>query len=193
MLCAIAHGCSSDSGAREPPSAPSEKAAPVLRSDVNSVTRDAGAADAAAAWTQFSRRDDVPLCLFARYADWGQAQLVGDAKQQVSLKARRPLYFGEYVPGRADPECVRRVTLQCWADVEGTSITVHTRLSGEQQAAHPCANNCKPSTAACETPPLKAGVYTITHGAQQRTIRIPGAVQPACLQEDTGADAALGH
>jgi hypothetical protein len=142
---------------------------------------DAGVADAGAAWTPFARRDDIPICLLARSEDWFEAQYLRDVKQKVSLKAGRPLYFGAYAPGCSDPECIRRVTLQCWADVEGKSITLSTRFSGERRLEHPCTDNCRPDAAACETPPLAAGTYVLKHGAQQRTIRIPSQVNPACL------------
>jgi hypothetical protein len=183
LFGAIACGGSGDSGAREPDSAPKAEVLAVRGDGGDDAPADAGTGDAAPAWTQFARRDDVPLCLFTRYEDWGHAQFLGQAKQKVALKAGRPLYFGTYAPGCADPECVRRVTLQCWADVEGKTITVSTRFSGERQLAHPCANNCQPDTAACETPPLKAGTYTLIHGTQQRTLRVPGVADPACLPE----------
>lgn len=179
LLCAIVCGCGRDEIAHESAGPTSERLA--ARSEGSGAAADASAADAGAAWTPFSRQNDVPICLFARYADWGNAQLLADAKQKVSLKAGRPLYFGAYVPGCADPACIRRVTLQCWAEVEGRSITLQTRFSGEQQPEQSCTKDCQPATAACETPKLKAGTYTLTHGAQQRTIRIPGLQEPACF------------
>jgi hypothetical protein len=175
LVCAAACSSSEQFPEREPARSSSALATPA---DAGAV--DARANDAAPAWTAFSRRDDVPLCMFARHEDWHEAQLLSAVKAKTSLKAGKPFYFGAYAPGCADPECVRLITLQCWADVEGNSITVHTRFSGEQQVAHACEKNCEPASAACPTPPLKAGVYTITHGAQQRTIRIPG-VHPACF------------
>lgn len=177
-LCAVAYGCEKERSERAPAS---ESAAALAAPNGGGEAGDAGAGDAASAWTPFARSDDVPLCMFARYEDWGDAQFLSNAKQKVALKAGRRLYLGAYVPGCADPECVRRVTLQCWTDVQGKSITVHTRFSGQQQLDHPCANDCKPSSAACETPPLVSGVYTLTHGGQQRTIRIPGVQEPACF------------
>lgn len=181
-VCFVLLGAIACGGGREPPDTSS--AAPLTVRDAASEVDAAAAAAPAPVWTPFARRDDVPICLFARYEDWGaDAQYLRDAKQKVTLKAGAPLYFGAYGPGCADPECVRKVTLQCWADVEGKSITVNTRYSGERQLEHACTDNCQAHTAACETPPLPAGKYTLKHGAQQRTIRVPGVVDPACLPE----------
>jgi hypothetical protein len=176
LVCALACSPREQLQEREPTRSSSGLAA---RGDGGG--NDASASDAASAWSQFSRHDDVPLCLFARHEDWWNAQFLGDVKEKVSLKAGGKLYLGAYAPGCADPDCIRRITLQCWADVEGKTITVHTRFSGEQQAEQLCQNNCQPASAACNTPGLTAGVYTITHGARQRTIRIPGLQQPACF------------
>jgi len=132
-------------------------------------------------WERFEREDDVPYCLFARYEDWSAAQYVKDAKPKTTLKADEELHIGVYAPRCAHPDCTRMVNMQCWADVVGTTITLHSRYNGQHFPANTCTKDCEPDTAACNTPALPAGTYTIVHGEHKKTIRIPGVVKPSCV------------
>jgi hypothetical protein len=193
LLCALAWGCSqgskSQQAAREQAQDPAASASPLGVRDASResepVDSAAGSAapaeDAGLPWTAFARSDDVPICVFARYADWGKAQFLKDAKAKVSLKPGKELHFGTYVPGCASRECVRKVTLQCWVDVAGTALTMHTRFSGDERVGSTCSEGCEAMTAACNTPALPAGTYTLTHGDRTHTIRIPGVLHPACF------------
>jgi hypothetical protein len=133
-----------------------------------------------AGWTRFARQNDVPLCLFARYENWYEAKFQADVKDKVSLKAGQELHFGTYAPGCAGRDCLREVTLQCWVDMDGKAITVHTRFSGLQNLANTCSEECQSTTAQCNTPELPAGTYTLTYGDRKQTLRIPGVVRKAC-------------
>jgi hypothetical protein len=115
------------------------------------------------------------------YTAWDDAQLLQNVKPKISLKAGRELIFATYAPGCASLECLRKVTLQCWVDVAGTALTVNTRFSGEEVVGKTCTKDCEETTASCRTPALHPGTYTLTYGGRQKTIRIPGVVQPTCL------------
>jgi hypothetical protein len=187
-LLAFVSGC--DKGEPEPQFPPlnearSEKLAPPAGDSAApsapAVSGDAGARVPADGWLHFERQDDIPYCLFSRYADWGDAQYVKDAKPKTLLKAGEELHIGVYAPRCAHPDCTRRVNMQCWADVVGTTITLHSRYNGEHYPANTCTKDCEPDTAACSTPPLPAGTYTIEYGAHKKSVRIPGVVKPTCV------------
>lgn len=133
------------------------------------------------AWASFSREDDIPFCLLEKYADWGEVQYLKDAKPKANLKADAELHIGVYAPRCAHPDCTKRVNMQCWAEVEGETITLHSRYNGMHNPANTCTKDCEPDTAACNTPPLKAGNYTIQYGAFSKKLRIPSVVKPTCI------------
>jgi hypothetical protein len=132
-------------------------------------------------WPAFNRRDDVPVCLFADSDQWWSAKFLKDVKKSVSLRADRELVLGTYAPGCASKECVLEPTLQCWVDVDGKVLTVHTKYSGWRHADRKCSSECESVTAECETAALAAGTYTLVYGARKKTVRIPSVVRPACF------------
>lgn len=201
LFLALACGCSKESSPapankdnQEPASASSASPLSNTREDAGSdppsaapaAVGDAGAsADAAGAasavWTPFSRKDDIPLCVLANYQQWDKTQFLNEVKPKVSVKAGHELQFGTYAPGCAGLDCIRKVTMQCWIDVAGFTLTAHTRFSGEEVVGSTCTTNCEATTAACNTPALKAGTYTLTYGERQTTIRVPSVLHPACI------------
>lgn len=146
---------------------------------------DAGApvaAPAPADWTHFSVKNDVPLCVFADYEQYGKASFLKDVKRTVKLKAHAPAVFGLYTVGCASEECLRLPGMQCWAEVEGQSITVESRFNGERRNGVTCTKDCESVTAACDTPNLAPGTYTLRYGDLSTTIKVPGTLRPACLK-----------
>jgi hypothetical protein len=194
VCCALAAACSRESSSQvegpaaahtTPPAAASATIADAASAvEAREPSAEGGSAaelaQAFAVWTPFSRKDEVPFCVFANYDDWVKAEFVEQAKPKVSLKAGNEVHFGVYAPGCAGVDCIRLATLQCWVDLAGTSITLHTRFSGEENKKNTCVKDCQPTTASCNTPALKPGAYTIKYGAREHTLRIPG-VQPACI------------
>ena len=135
-------------------------------------------------WTWFSRRDDVPLCAFSSYREYERASFLKDVKRTAQLRSNAILVFGTYGPGCASRDCIRVPTLQCWTELEGRTITVHTRYSGQHRAEAVCKSNCEAVHAACETPELEAGGYTLKYGDRTRSLKVPGALRPSCVLDD---------
>lgn len=132
-------------------------------------------------WTRFKRSDATPLCLFTSYEQWWHTQFLKDVKKSIPLREGRELFFGAYAPGCASLECIREPSIQCWLEVEGQTITVHTLYSGHQRDPTACGEKCESVTAECRTGPLAAGTYTLRYGAMTQTLRVPSVVRPTCI------------
>lgn len=161
------------------------QAAPPSAAQAVEAAVDAGAPTAAAEpgqWTHFSVRNEVPLCVFADYDQYGKAPFLKDVRRTVKLKAHEPVVFGLYITGCASKECILRPGMQCWAEVEGQSITVESRYNGEQNNGVKCTKDCESLTAACDTPNLPPGTYTLHYGGVTTKIKVPGTLRPACLK-----------
>jgi len=132
-------------------------------------------------WAHFSIKNQAPLCVFADYDQYEAADFLKDVKRTVKLRAHEQLVFGIYGFGCASKECVSRPGLQCWAEVDGQNITVQSRYNGEQRVGAKCTKDCESVTAACDTPVLLPGTYTLHYGDSTTTIKVPGTLRPACL------------
>jgi hypothetical protein len=141
----------------------------------------ASAPDAGERWVSFAYKNEVPACAFAEYEQFDKAPFFKDVKQTVTLRAKVPVVFGVYGFGCASPDCVRRPTLQCWTEVEGKTIKVESRYSGEQRVGATCTTQCEQVTADCATPELAPGTYTVQYGAQTTKLKVPGTFRPSCL------------
>jgi hypothetical protein len=69
----------------------------------------------------------------------------------------------------------------CEASVDGTEITVESwlRITPSSQDVS-CADMCQPLAAECETPPLPAGDYTLTHGEYSLQFTVGAQNLKAC-------------
>lgn len=161
------------------------QAAPESAPQVVEPPADAGplpAAAAAAEWTHFSLKNEVPLCVLADMAQYDKAPFLKDVKRTVKTRAHVPLVLAVYGPGCAGAECVRGAGMQCWAEVDGQSITVQSRYNGEQHVGVTCTKDCESVMAACDTPNLLPGTYTLQYGDTTTTIKVPGTLRPACIK-----------
>jgi hypothetical protein len=139
-------------------------------------------ADAAGEWTHFSVKNEVPLCVIADYEEYAKTPLLKDVKRVVKLKAYEPVVFALYTAGCASKECIDRPGMQCWAELEGQTITVESRYNGEQHTGVTCTKDCESVTAACDTPNLDPGTYTLRYGDTTTTFKVPGTLRPACFK-----------
>ena len=151
---------------------------------VSAAESDASSSDADAStdsFREFARQDDVPVCLFTTWRDWEQTEFISQVKP-ASLRTDHAINFGVFAPGCAAPECVRDPTMQCWADVEGSVITLHTRYSGWEKPGATCTSDCAPVSAQCNTPLMPKGEYTIVYADQKWKVRVPSVFKPGCLK-----------
>jgi len=168
-----------DAGQAAPESAPQVVEPPLVAG-----AADAGAAPAAAAveWTHFAVKNELPLCVLANYEEYHKTNFLKDVKRTVKTRAHVPIVFGVYGPDCASQECVGRPGMQCWAEVDGQSITVESRYNGERRVGKTCTKDCESVMAACDTPNLLPGTYTLHYGDTTTTIKVPGTLRPACIK-----------
>jgi hypothetical protein len=139
------------------------------------------APDGGSTWAHFSLKNQVPLCIFADYEQYERAPFLKDVKKTARTRPHVPVVFGVYGLGCASLRCVQAPTLQCWAEVEGQDIKVQTRYSGVHSVGTTCRTDCESVTAACDTPNLLPGRYTLHYGDKRVSLQIPGPHHPACL------------
>jgi hypothetical protein len=163
-----------------PPSAPEHAPAPSSTRDGDGAVG-TNAADAGAnAWRQVSRKDDLPVCLFPNWLEWQKAEFMHQVKPSASLRVGHAIHFGVYGPGCAAPECVRDPALQCWTEIEGNVVTLHTRYSAFENPEATCTSDCLAVYAQCNTPQLGKGEYVVVYGDDKWKVRVPSVVRPAC-------------
>jgi hypothetical protein len=132
-------------------------------------------------WAHFASKNEVPLCVFADYPQYEKTNFLKDVKRTVKTRAHDQLVFGVYAPTCASKECVSRPGMQCWAEIEDHTITVQSRYNGEQRVGATCTKDCESVMAACDTPVLLPGTYTLHYGDTTTTIKVPGTLRPACI------------
>jgi hypothetical protein len=162
------------------PSAPAPAAPNSDAANSDAGSDDAGSIDADG-WRHFARQDDVPVCLFTTWRDWEQTPFISQVKP-ATLRTDHAINFGVFAPGCAAPECERDQTMQCWADVEGSQITLHTRYSGWEKPGATCTTGCATVNAQCNTPLMPKGDYTIVYAGKTWKVRVPSVIKPGCLK-----------
>ena len=151
------------------------------------ATLDAGAADAAVEsdegeWAPFARQNDVPLCVFPDYEQLDKVEFLRDAPKATTFRANERVLFSVFGTGCASRACIRRPTLQCWAEVEGNDIKLESRYSGEQRVGAKCKTDCEVVQADCETLSLPPGTYTLHYAGKKTKLKLPGTLRPACIR-----------
>lgn len=166
----------------EPAASHSPVVAPVDAEAERGASADAGA-DIESEWVHFSRRDDVPLCVFKNDEARYKLLTLADVKTQA-LRPGGDLVFGVFGPDCANEECVKLVNLQCWVELEGKRIVVHSRYHGERRRDRVCSENCEPVTAGCPIPELARGSYEVSYGDRTYSLKIPSVMRSPCLRTD---------
>lgn len=189
-LAILSMGCSkrdADGVRNEAPPARSEQPSSiVVGSSIEAgvpASAPAATVDARPAWQRFLQKDLVPLCVFPSDEARIQAPFLKDVKKQ-SLRPGSTLVFGAFAPGCASEECITRPTLQCWAELDGEQIVVHSRYSGEQAVGRVCTDKCEPVTAGCPLPELRAGTYTVRYGDRTMALKIPSTLRSPCVSAE---------
>jgi hypothetical protein len=153
-----------------PPAAPVEPAEPT------------GPTDDTPGWSRLRLEDSVPLCVFADNRERAAARSIELVKKQT-LREDAPVTFGVFGPGCLNKACDDKPLLQCWADREGDTITVHSRYSSLHKDSSTCTKDCVPVGASCDSPALAAGKYTVQYGDKTYKLQIPSLVRKPCLNE----------
>lgn len=135
----------------------------------------------AVGWDKLRFEDEVPLCVFSDHEHRDAADFLKDVRKQT-LKANTQIVFGAFAPDCMAEACHAVPTLQCWVEpgTEPNALIVHSRFSYEHKQGSVCTTDCRPITAGCETPLLKAGTYSVTYGARVFKVRIPSVVSKPC-------------
>ena len=127
----------------------------------------------------------MPLCVFPSYQAREASPPFPNVKKQT-LKANAPVVFGVYGPWCLNVACDERLLVQCWSERDGATLTVHTRFASLHKDGSECTTDCMVLDAACETPPLEAGEYTIRHGDKTYPLKIPSVVRSPCFDPKAG-------
>ncbi|MET0386999.1 MAG: hypothetical protein ABW321_13620 [Polyangiales bacterium] len=135
-----------------------------------------------AGWTKIISQDEVPLCVFSSYTEHEKAKLIEQVSPQ-KLVAKEPAFVGAYAPGCVNEQCDDLPSLQCWVDrgEDEHTLVVHSKYVRYHKDGSTCGDNCRTVTAACPTPALAAGKYTIKHGSQTFSLKIPSQLKDPCF------------
>ena len=131
-------------------------------------------------WSKVSLEDTLPLCVFSSYEERSATVAFPKAKKQ-KLDANAPVVFGIFPPWCVNDACDDRTLLQCWTERDGPTLTVHSRFASHRKDGAACAKDCLQVEAACETPPLEPGQYTVRHGDKSYSLKIPSVLKAPCF------------
>lgn len=161
---------------------PADAGGPSELAPLDAAAADAAAEDGGEQWVPFARRNDVPLCVFPDYEQLDKVEFLKDAPKATTFRANERVLFSVFGPGCASRACIRRPTLQCWAEVEGNDIKLESRYSGEQRVGAKCKTDCEVVQADCETLSLPPGTYTLHYAGKKTKLKLPGSLRPACIR-----------
>ncbi len=81
--------------------------------------------------------------------------------------------------------CTSDLTTSCTATVDGDRIIVESLAEWDREDSGLwsgwCSDNCNYPSTTCDTPPLFADDYILSHGEGTLAFTVPGTVDPACL------------
>jgi hypothetical protein len=124
--------------------------------------------------------DVSPLCLFPDVQAWFAAKHLRDVGPQ-RLRAAEPVVIGAFGPWCVHESCDQRPSLQCSVERTDDTLVVRSRYWGEHKDGSRCTTDCRSITASCQTPPLEAGTYTIRHGVEAFTFKVPSTLSAPCF------------
>jgi hypothetical protein len=161
-----------------PPAAP---AVPAPDAATSASSDEVGPDGLRPGWTKVLRRDSAPVCVFASALEREKNQVLAKVKKQT-LKANTKLTFGVFPPWCLNEACDENAYLQCWVDREDdNTLVMNTRFASYRKDGADCTDGCMEIDAACETPELPPGKYTVRHGDKTYKLRIPGVLLDPCF------------
>jgi hypothetical protein len=135
-------------------------------------------------WSKVALDSQLPVCVFPGYEEHHRAQFIEQVEKQ-KLPAKETVVFGVYAGWCVNEACDGLPSLQCSVDREGNTLKLRSRYWGYRKDGSTCEGvPCRPVTAACETPELEPGVYTVQHGERSFELRIPSVLRSPCYFTD---------
>lgn len=133
-------------------------------------------------WSKQTLDDTLPLCVFSDAEAREAAQFIEQVKSP-KLAANHSLVFGAFAPHCINEACDDLATLQCSVRREGTTLTVTAHYWAYHKEGSSCSEECAEITAACETPPLEPGKYTVRYGNETYSLQVPSRLRAPCLNQ----------
>jgi hypothetical protein len=131
-------------------------------------------------WSKLELHDSVPLCVFSDYKERDKALFIAQVTKQT-LRANATLTFGVFPQGCLNNACDDKTMLQCWIERDGDTLIAHSRFASFHKDGSTCTKDCLEVDAACETPALAPGEYTLRYGAKRFKLQIPSVVRSPCF------------
>jgi hypothetical protein len=135
-------------------------------------------------WSKVDADNQLPLCVFPGYEEHYGAQFLEQVEKQ-KLPANHSVVIGVYAGWCVNEACDGLPSLQCSIKREGNVLTLRSHYWGYRKNGSTCEGvPCRPVSAACETPSLEPGVYTVQHGERSFELRIPSVLRSPCYFTD---------
>jgi hypothetical protein len=125
-------------------------------------------------------KDEGKVCLFPEGAQ-GQNPFMRPT-DSATYPADRALLVTVMAPICLSSSCSKDPKAQCTATLKGNVIEV-TSTASVREEGNSCTADCGALQARCSTPPLPAGTYQVSHGAERLTLMVPSTIVPPCAGE----------
>jgi hypothetical protein len=127
--------------------------------------------------------DQGPLCVFEDYIKQNPVPSAAEAQRQ-KLRANKSVVFGAWGPWCMHEDCDQGPSLECSVVRDGNTLTVHTHYWGYHKDGSTCTKDCRKVAAACESPVLEAGTYTVKRGLKSYPLKIPSVLSSPCFERE---------
>jgi hypothetical protein len=125
-------------------------------------------------------KDQGKVCLFPEGTEAQNPFLRPSAS--ATYPADRALVVSVMAPTCLSSSCSKDPRAQCTATLKGNVIEV-TSTASVREEGRTCTADCGALEARCSTPPLPAGTYQVSHGAERLTLMVPSTTVPPCAGE----------
>lgn len=110
--------------------------------------------------------------------DWALQEYVDEGELCATGGGTEPVVIQVDAGECLSSSCSRDFVGSCTATLEGSTITVTSDISWEQNVSPDasCTEDCGATVASCELPAVPDGVYTVVLGAESVELTAPSAV-----------------
>jgi hypothetical protein len=121
--------------------------------------------------------EDSGLACLTSTAGWSEAY--------QTFQADAPAYVTVRLDSCLSSTCTSDYQASCEAVVTGDSIVIsaHGSYADESGAGSSCSQVCLTLDAACETPPLAEGSYTVVYGEEEISLDVPSVTGAYCVPQ----------
>lgn len=119
--------------------------------------------------------DDVGMACLTSTAGW--------SNDHQAFEADAPVHVTVRLDSCLSSTCTFNYQASCEAEVTGDRIVIraHGSYTDEGGAGRTCSEVCFVLDAACETPPLAEGEYTVVYGDEETSLAIPSITSAYCI------------